>query len=86
MSGRQLLEAAPYGAETLGVLFEAFDGARAEVKSQVSELPHKAEIARMEPRHDYSGSRQIRHDWGCRSLEGHCGEDISHELLADQPI
>ena len=47
MSGRQLLEAAPYGAETLGVLFEAFDGARAEVKSQVSELPHKAEIARM---------------------------------------
>ena len=45
MSGRQLLDAAPYGAETLDVLFEAFDGAWAEVRSQVGELPHKAEIA-----------------------------------------
>ena len=46
MPGRRLLDVAPYGPETLSVLFKAFDGAWDEVKSELGELPDKAEAAR----------------------------------------
>ena len=47
MSGRRLLDAAPYGPEALSVLFKAFDDAWAEIKSEVGELPDRADAARM---------------------------------------
>ena len=47
MPGRRLLDAAPYGPQTLSVLFKAFDDAWAEIKSEVGELPDRAEAARM---------------------------------------
>jgi hypothetical protein len=47
MPGRRLLDAAPYGPEGLRVLFNAFDSAWDEIKSEVGELPDKAEASRM---------------------------------------
>jgi hypothetical protein len=47
MTGRKLLDAAPYGAATLCILFEAFDGAWDEIKSEIGELPDKAEATRL---------------------------------------
>jgi hypothetical protein len=47
MTGRRLLDAAPYGPATLCILFEAFDGAWDEIKTEIGELPDKAEAARL---------------------------------------
>jgi hypothetical protein len=47
MMGRRLLDAAPYDPETLSVLFEAFDSAWDEIKSEIGELPDKAEAVRL---------------------------------------
>ena len=44
---RRLLGAAPYGPDTLSILFKAFDGAWDEIKSEIGELPDRAEVARL---------------------------------------
>jgi hypothetical protein len=47
MAGRRLLDSAPYGPDTLSVLFKAFDSAWDEIKSEVGERPDAAEASRM---------------------------------------